>query len=582
MAAKKRIIPLVVGVVFMMLLFYKSTLENGGLVTKKFVPSIYLGIIDTAESKREELLRMLPQINTHGVDCSRIFLGDDEEIKKAQSITKVRTIPDRNFLTLARNCTSYRRRGYMTKPVSDEEERYPIAYVVHIYKDLVQIERLLMAIYRPQNWYCINVDLSTGEDVHIGMIAIASCFDNIVINNVDVAWGKMSLVEADLTCMQLLYNKNKNWKYLITLAGQMFPLKTNLDIVRILKSLNGSNAVAAITKRRDLDRWSHLPTPSIPVRLVKGGCHFAVTRGFVRYVLFDKRAHQFKKWTSKTHVPDEHYVQSLSHSPKLQAPGGYTGWPENGENGYEEIMRYVVWCVDGVQCHGKFVRCVCIIVDNTKGKEQNKSSKVNTPSRSKGTFAIKSEITEVKKPLSADGGSSTGPKTHSTEIKSLPQEIECQGVRKRLSMDTMGVQHMMDSSAIKVIHITELYQKRVTLEFFERLREERPGNSREDKFSSLQSGSQMVTMCSTFHLITEFGCPRNVQLHLFSDASEMDYGVIAYIRLEDDADRVHCSLVKGKSIVAPIKQQTILTLELAAATTAVRRNHQIQNILEPG
>lgn len=54
--------------------------------------------------------------------------------------------------------------------------------------------------------------------------------------------------------------------------------------------------------------------------------------------------------------------------------------------------------------------------DNTKGKEQNKSSKVNTPSRSKGTFAIKSEITEVKKPLSADGGSSTGPKTHSTEI----------------------------------------------------------------------------------------------------------------------------------------------------------------------
>ena len=58
--------------------------------------------------------------------------------------------------------------------------------------------------------------------------------------------------------------------------------------------------------------------------------------------------------------------------------------------------------------------------------------------------------------------------------------------------------------------------------------------------------------------------------------------MIAYIRLEDDAGRVHCSLVKGKSIVAPIKQQTILTLELAAATTAVRLNHQIQNILEPG
>ncbi|KAK2158184.1 hypothetical protein LSH36_175g05014 [Paralvinella palmiformis] len=362
MGTRKIIFPCVVGVVFMLTLFCMSTLENGALVMKKIVSSIYLGITDTsrAESRREELLRMLPQINTHGVDCSRIFVGDDEEIKKAQNITKVRTIPDRDFLRLTRHCTSYRRRGYMTKPVSDEEERYPIAYVIQIYKDLVQIERLLMAIYRPQNWYCINVDLSTGEDVHIGMIAIASCFDNIVINSVDVVWGRISLVEADLTCMQLLYNKNKDWKYLITLAGQMFPLKTNLDMVRIFKSLNGSNAVAAITKKRNPIRWSNLPTPSIPVRLVKGGCHFAVTRGFVRYVLFDKRARQFKKWASKTYIPDEHYVQSLSHSPKLEAPGGYTGWPENGENGYEEIMRYVKWCYDGSECHGKFVRCVCI------------------------------------------------------------------------------------------------------------------------------------------------------------------------------------------------------------------------------
>ena len=106
---------------------------------------------------------MLPRINRHGVDCWRIFAGDGEEIKKAQKITFVQTIPDRDFLRLTRNCTSYRRRGYMTKPVSDEEERYPIAYILQIYKDLVQIERLLMAIYRPQNWYCINVDLSMGR-----------------------------------------------------------------------------------------------------------------------------------------------------------------------------------------------------------------------------------------------------------------------------------------------------------------------------------------------------------------------------------------------------------------------------------
>ena len=46
----------------------------------------------------------------------------------------------------------------------------------------------------------------------------------------------------------MLYGKNKAWKYVITLAGQMFPLKTNLDVIRILKALNGSNAAEASSK----------------------------------------------------------------------------------------------------------------------------------------------------------------------------------------------------------------------------------------------------------------------------------------------------------------------------------------------
>ena len=36
------------------------------------------------------------------------------------------------------------------------------------------------------------------------------------------------------------------------------------------------------------------------------------------------------------------------------------GWPENGENGYEDITRYNIWSFDPIQCHGKYVRAVCI------------------------------------------------------------------------------------------------------------------------------------------------------------------------------------------------------------------------------
>lgn len=40
-----------------------------------------------------------------------------------------------------------------------------------------------------------------------------------------------------------LYNSSTKWKYFINVCGQDFPLKTNLEIVRMLKSLWGSNSM---------------------------------------------------------------------------------------------------------------------------------------------------------------------------------------------------------------------------------------------------------------------------------------------------------------------------------------------------
>lgn len=141
---------------------------------------------------------MLPNINVHQVDCVQVFEGNKEAIEVAKQVSHVTNILDTDYLELTKNCTDYKRRGYITRPINDEEEQFPIAYVIQIYKDIVQVERLLIAIYRPQNWYCINVDLSSGESVHLAMISIANCFDNIIISNVDVEWGQFSQVEADL------------------------------------------------------------------------------------------------------------------------------------------------------------------------------------------------------------------------------------------------------------------------------------------------------------------------------------------------------------------------------------------------
>ncbi|XP_055590946.1 uncharacterized protein LOC129743028 [Uranotaenia lowii] len=71
-----------------------------------------------------------------------------------------------------------------------------------------------------------------------------------------------------------------------------------------------------------------------------------------------------------------------------------------------------------------------------------------------------------------------------------------------------------------------------------------------------------------------------IQLHIFTDAGENAFGCVAYLRICVE-DNVKCSLVVARSKVPPIKQLSILRLELKAAvlganlSLAVRNNHSL-------
>jgi hypothetical protein len=82
---------------------------------------------------------------------------------------------------------------------------------------------------------------------------IANCLSNVFIANesIDVKWGGFSLLEAELSCMKTLW-PYKNWTYYLNLAGQEFPLKTNRQIVAILKVLDGANVVERLIQFLDI------------------------------------------------------------------------------------------------------------------------------------------------------------------------------------------------------------------------------------------------------------------------------------------------------------------------------------------
>ena len=71
-----------------------------------------------------------------------------------------------------------------------------------------------------------------------------------------------------------------------------------------------------------------------------------------------------------------------------------------------------------------------------------------------------------------------------------------------------------------------------------------------------------------------------ISLHNFSDASEIDYGQCSYLRVVDENENIHCSLIMGKARVAPKMFVSILGLELAAAVLSVKILNMIKKELQ--
>ncbi|ELU11398.1 hypothetical protein CAPTEDRAFT_83082, partial [Capitella teleta] len=316
--------------------------------------------------------------------CRKLINGDKNELKSADRFQKTHTkrpIENSAYAAMTENCRAFKNeRHYVTSPLNDEEAAFPLAYSLLIFKDIEQFERLLRAIYRPQNFYCVHVDQKSPRDFLKAAQGIVGCFDNVFMasKSVDVKWGEWSVLEPDLTCMKDLL-RHKSWKYFINLTGQEFPLKTNWDIVRILKVYRGANNMEGTVKRspkaqKEMKKNRNILEfkfkkilllkckPPYGITLTKGSVHITASRAFVDFAINNHTAQKFGKWLRDTFVPDESFFSSLNHSPHLDVPGAYKGEPETDTRTNLFITRFKNWG-DGpfnYPCAGQRVRMICI------------------------------------------------------------------------------------------------------------------------------------------------------------------------------------------------------------------------------
>ncbi|XP_060607127.1 beta-1,3-galactosyl-O-glycosyl-glycoprotein beta-1,6-N-acetylglucosaminyltransferase-like [Ruditapes philippinarum] len=307
------------------------------------------------------------------IGCKELF---KREMSGANRVRKIVTqgLPSwtpQKYEEKTKNCSSFiDERGYITHPLTTEEQQFPIAFSILMYKNVEQVERLLRAIYRPQNIYCIHVDSKTNIEIYGALSGISQCFENVFVlrKRINVIWGKMSVLTPELLCMEELWKRHKTWKYFINLTGQEFPLKTNYELVKILQAYNGANDVEA-TVKQNLGRCRGISRTRPPhgIRVTKGAVHVAVTRGYVDYVLHDRRARDILKWMSYScYIPDEAFFTTLNHNPHLHVPGSYKGYPEtspmsNTKKPYlARFKNRLNSRIHRWPCHGKWVRSMCI------------------------------------------------------------------------------------------------------------------------------------------------------------------------------------------------------------------------------
>lgn len=338
-----------------------------------------------------------------GINCSRYFLFNDtapfepncqlilagHEPEICRWVTYHRSIPtDQEFLGVIKKNRSITDQ-YPRSANSLEEEEYPIAFSISIHKNVYQFENLLRLIYWPQNLYCIHVDRRAPPEVKMAVELLIANFSNVFLTRSEpVYWAGFGVLRAVLNCMNdtlIRYGNQNRWKYFINLSGMDFPLKTNLELVRILKLLNGSNDVEFayefqfsrywFSYRSILDSNGHpythvpethksKPPPPHRLKVYKGNLAAALSRDFVEYLFKNQVSLDFIDWLRDTDTADEHLWATLNYNRLAKAPGSFPAECHNSTDQLEHISRYAVWRgtsgKPNKHCSGRYVRDVCI------------------------------------------------------------------------------------------------------------------------------------------------------------------------------------------------------------------------------
>ena len=125
------------------------------------------------------------------------------------------------------------------------ERETPLAFSIMSHKDANQLSKLISAIFRPWNSYCLQLDSKSSPQFTKLVTKLVHCYKTVYKNStvflsttsISLVWQHSSLLEGDLACLEQLIDKKKHWKYFVNVVGSEYPLMTNYQLVMKLLAL---------------------------------------------------------------------------------------------------------------------------------------------------------------------------------------------------------------------------------------------------------------------------------------------------------------------------------------------------------
>ncbi|KAI6170358.1 hypothetical protein M3Y97_01162100 [Aphelenchoides bicaudatus] len=310
--------------------------------------------------KRPETTKHIPCADFFDPKYDRFYLASQFRVNYTESTNEDEWPTD---------CGSiYERNHFYVEPLSVEEREFPLAYARNVFKDYRLTEMLLSATWAPQNYYCFSVDGQATSLFRRRMHNLASCFPNVHITNVVLNMDSYGHNTSDhyVECFNWLTNKERQWKYVMIVQNFDIPLKTNQEMVQILKWYNGTNDVStqkhdpwanntwtfeALGLFKDPDRnklvvdWNK-PTLGFTRSMVQTTVSRAAMDFITEKLNLTKLIKQYNSYPTST--VDEFLISSLNSNDNIQLPGGFT-------------QKFGIWWKDKPKCDSQIWRHgVCI------------------------------------------------------------------------------------------------------------------------------------------------------------------------------------------------------------------------------